>query len=54
MTDDDDLLDLRCRLSLARLLLQACAPPTPERQQAERAIAEVLVRLTPLEPSPNA
>jgi hypothetical protein len=53
MLDADANIDLRIRLSLARLLITLYAPPTPERRQAEAAIAEVLVRLTPLGASPD-
>lgn len=39
---DGTALDLRRRLALAKLLLQACAPPLPERREAIGAIDEVL------------
>ena len=38
----DELLELRRRLALARLLIQLHAPPLPERRQAIAAIDEVL------------
>ena len=42
MTDTDAALDLRRRLALARLLLQACAPPSRERTEACAALGECL------------
>jgi hypothetical protein len=41
-----DALELRRRVSLARLLLVLYAPDTPERVRAAEALAEVLQKLT--------
>jgi hypothetical protein len=48
-TDADELLKLRRRLSLARLLIQLHAPAGAERREAIAAIDELLPLLTDAE-----
>ena len=52
LDEADELLELRRRLSLARLLLQIHAPPGRARAEACAAIAEVLPMLVDDEPLP--